>query len=528
MPEYLRSLPVVLFIATTVFLLTQRGLSPLMQPGAFARRRNAFLALTACAFLAPSFWLYAVAATVVVILASIRERNIPALFFSLLFAVPPAAERIPGLGLVNYLLALDHPRLLAIVLLLPAAVVLFRRSFQSRLTWPDRVLTGYLLLQATLVCSRSESFTNGLRELVYLTTDVFLPYYVVSRTLSNIEQLRDAFAAFCLAGLVLAAIAIFESLKNWLVYRSLLDHWAAEFGMGNYLLREGIVRALATTGQPIVLGFVLATALACFLAVRSELKTSAHRNFAGAFFVGGLLATFSRGPWLAALVVAFAFWAAANSSRMRLALGLAVITSVAVLFDTQFPLLSAFTGVDQSTVDYRRELLSNSLEIFFEHPWLGSDIYPQRLAAKGMLQGQGIVDVVNIYLGVALSSGAVGLILFLSLIATVLLGVWKSRRGARRAKGTRTSSLTSLTERTGGSEFSASLAARALIAGLAGMAVCIGSASSISFIPWVFWAWIGAAVAYIRIATGAASLAFNSSSNAVFQVPGESTSRPVT
>lgn len=70
------------------------------------RRRNAFLALTACAFLAPGFWFYAVPAVVIVLLTARRETNLPALFFALLFAVPPAAERIQGLGLVNFLFSL--------------------------------------------------------------------------------------------------------------------------------------------------------------------------------------------------------------------------------------------------------------------------------------------------------------------------------------------------------------------------------------------------------------------------------------
>jgi hypothetical protein len=532
MPEYLRSLTVVILIATAVFALLQRSFSPLMPPGAFQRRRNAYLALTVCAFLAPGFWFYAIAAAVVVLLARTREENIPALFFAILFAVPPAAQAIPGMGLVNFLLSLDHPRLLALLLLFPAALVLSRRSQQSSVVWPDRLFVGYILLQGTLAFARSNSLTNGLRELVYFAIDVCLPYYVMSRSFSNIGQIKDAFAAFCVAGILLAATGIFESLKHWLLFRSLLDRWATDFSMGNYLLREGLIRALATTGQPIVLGFVLTPALICFLALRPHLTPGVQRNLGGALLVGGLLATVSRGPWVAAVISALAFWAAANSSRMRVAVGLAALISVVALFDTQIPILPSLTSVDQFTVDYRTELFSKSIEVISEHPWFGSEFFRDRLAAKGMLQGEGIVDVVNTYLGIALASGAVGLGFFLTLLAAVLLGTWNSRRRAPRSgkeQGPAGGSLKHLSQprpHARQSLFSPSLAGRTLFSAFVGMVVCLASASSISVIPWLFWAWMGTAVAYMRIVRTETTHALRSATAAIPEFANDSRSRP--
>lgn len=490
MPEYLRSFVVVAFIATAVFFMLRPALAPLMPPGAYPRRRNAFLALTACAFLAPGFWFYALPASLVILWAARREDNIPALFLTLLFCVPPAAERIPGMGLVNFLLNIDHPRMLALLLLLPAAIVLYRRPSHDRMLWPDRICLAYLLLQSMLVLSRGGSFTNGLRGVVYLLIDVFLPYYVASRAFTTLAQLKDALAAFCVSAAVLAGIGIFESLKHWLLYRALLDRWAADFGMGNYLMREGLVRATASTGQPIVLGYVLMVALTCFLALRAELRARGRGLPCLLLLLGGLFATYSRGPWLGAAIAALAFWATARASRMRWSLTLGAVVLVALAMDTQLPSLPQVRDVDPSTVDYRADLLTKSLQVFWDQPWFGSNRYVQDLAERGMVQGQGIVDIVNTYVGIALSAGAVGLALFTGLFAAVLFGVWKSQGGYPAGiQGPND-------DARGG----ATLAARALFASVLGTLVTIATVSSVSVIPWVYWTWIGMGVAYMRIA----------------------------
>lgn len=507
MPEYVRSLVVVLVIATAVFSLLRPGFAALMPPGAYQRRRNAFLALTACAFLAPGFWFYALPAALVVLLAARRETNVPALFLALLLAVPPAAERIPGLGLVNFLLAIDHPRLLALLLLLPATVALRHHARRGRTLWPDRLLLAFILLQGVLILWRSGSFTNGLRGVVYLLIDVALPYYVASRGLATLAQLKDTLAAFCVSGAVLAAIGLFESIKHWLLYRALLDRWDPEFGMGNYLVREGLIRATATTGQPIVLGYVLMVALVCFLALRGQLRTGMQKRVGLLLLVAGLVATYSRGPWLGAAVAALGFWATSSASRMYWGLAMAAAAATAIAVDAQLPFLPMVANVDPATVDYRAELLAKSLEVLKEDPWFGSDRYVGQLAEMGMVQGQGIVDIVNTYVGVALSTGIVGLTLLTCLFTTVLLALWKLRRkylstGVQGFDNNAAGSLQAASAPSSFREsaFSYSIAARMLLASLLGILVTIGTVSSISVIPWVYWAWTGMGVACMRIA----------------------------
>jgi O-antigen ligase len=247
-------------------------------------------------------------------------------------------------------------------------------------------------------------------------------------------------------------------------------------------------------------------AIACFLALRTQLRSGPQTKLLFAVLLAGLVATLSRGPWLGTTVTAIGFWATANASRMRIGVALGGVAVLGMILNQQLPFLSVFRNVDASTVQYRSELLSASMQVFGEQPWLGSDHYVDRLAAKGMLQGEGIVDIVNTYVGVALSSGAVGLALFVALLATVLLGLLRAKgqyepeeaqvvaegAGAAWAGAARTSRRAP--------RLSPRMAARALFASVLGIGVTIGTVSSVSVIPWVYWAWLGTAVGFMRMA----------------------------
>jgi hypothetical protein len=135
------------------------------------------------------------------------------------------------------------------------------------------------------------------------------------------------------------------------------------------------------------------------------------------------------------------------------------------------------------------------MQVFMERPWLGSDQYVERLTELGMVQGQGIVDIVNTYLGIALSSGALGLTFFLSIFTIVLRGIWKSGRqyAHNEAQGLTSDAASGSTSKSQGEPPSAhaTLLRRVLLASI--------PASSISIIPWC-QAWTGTSVAHWRMA----------------------------
>ena len=126
MPEHFRALIVILFLASVVFLMARRPATDLIPLSDYKRRRNLWFLLTLLAFFSHSFWLYLGVGAVVLLLAGRREHNPMALFYMLLFLIPPASVQVPGFGVVNYLVDLNHIRLLSLCVLLPAALHLRR------------------------------------------------------------------------------------------------------------------------------------------------------------------------------------------------------------------------------------------------------------------------------------------------------------------------------------------------------------------------------------------------------------------
>lgn len=106
------------------------------------------------------------------------------LFFMLVFAIPPASVDIPGFGVINYLIELNHIRILTVCVLLPTALTLSKQGDTVRFgrLWPDKLLAASLVLM-TLLYLRETTVTDTLRQAVSLYIDVFLPYYVASRGL---------------------------------------------------------------------------------------------------------------------------------------------------------------------------------------------------------------------------------------------------------------------------------------------------------------------------------------------------------
>lgn len=482
---------VVLFLALTTFAVARPATSTLMLPATFAQRRNLWTTITLLAFLSHNFWIYALCSALVLLYARQKEPNPCALFWLLMFLAPPISAQIPGFGLINSLFEINHPRLLSIFVLLPATLALSNRSTSAKLgkIWPDRLLLSYLIFSAALL-TRDTNFTNLLRETLYLLTDIFLPYYAFSRGITQLKYIKDAMAAFVLGTAVLAGIGVFEVARHWLLYSALPDAWGLD-SSGSYLGREGLLRASASTGQAIVLGYLLAVGLGFFLYLSTALPRAMHRRLGFLALLAGLVAPLSRGPWVGAASAALAFLLTGpRSGRKLLMSGIAVTAAVGLLavlpFGQKILGLLPFIGTAETgNVTYRQRLFDNSLLLINENFWLGSSDYRERLAAMGMVQGQGIVDIVNTYVRVALEHGTLGLSMFVGFFLSVLWGLRRAMSDWKRHCSTQDDE----TLRMG----------RALLATLTGIMVIIATVSSISHIPWVYWSVAGAAVGYITM-----------------------------
>lgn len=499
MSEHLRALVVILAIAVPVFWLAQRALCPaVMTEADFVRRRNMWLGITLAAFLSHNYWLYLAIASAVVLWGAHQERNPMALFFFLLFAIPSFAGSLPGLGMIQHFFEVNHTRFLVLLVLLPAALRLAMSGTTLRLGRhsADWFMLAYLALLGgsyLLVAS----LTQVMRGNFYLFVDIFLIYYVASRSLRDLSAFKDTAASLGVALLVVAPIAAFEFGKHWLLYSSLNTALGLSWDGGAYLGREALLRAVGPAGHSIALGYAFAVGLGMWACLQRRVKPAAW--WVGALtLVIGLIAPVSRGPWVgAALIVAIVVGIGPNAGPRIAKLFVAgcVLGGVLLLSPYGEKLIDylPFVGtVDEGSVTYRSQLFTVSMLVISQNPWFGSYDFLANPVMEQMRQGQGIIDLVNSYIAVALSSGIAGLTLFTGCFVVALRSVFGAMRQA------------------GADAPDAELLGRALLGTLAGVMVMIATVSSILAIPTLYWSLVGMAAAYAAmVRRGTAAVATN-------------------
>lgn len=489
MPEILRSLIVVLFIAFTVFHFGKETFVAMgMSEADFKLRRNAWLIITLAAFLTHNFWIFCAIAAGTIIYASKKDCSKLSLFIAVLFAVPLFSAEISGLGIINYFFALNYFRLLSLLLLFPAFLTLRRlstsASFGSLL--PDKFILAFILIGLALQAP-VDSTTNVIRTAFYVFIDVFLPYYVASRALNNTKAIQDFSASFVMAVVLLSCMGAFEYLKGWLLYSSLDNAMGIEWGYGNYLARGGSVRALASTGQPIVLGYVCAIALGIYFAIQKNVQTRNARAFITITLVAGLFASVSRGPWLGAALIAIVFVALGPKPwialpKMALATAACALMLLATPYSDKIIDLLPFVGsVNIETIEFRNSLLENSIVVIARNPFFGSF---DALASSEMeaLRAGGIIDVVNSYIALALTGGLVTMSIFAGFFVSVVVQLFMIKRKAPLT------------------DVDANIR-RALIAAILGIMFIIYTVSSITYVPIVYWLVGGLGVGVIGAAS---------------------------
>lgn len=492
MPEHLRALVVILALAIVVFAFAKPAACAIaVSTSDFVWRRNTWFAITLIAFLAHSFWVFIIGAAAMLLVASLRETNRLALMFFVLLGAPDIGEQIAGVAGIRHFFTVGYIRLLALAVLLPVYLSLRRQSDAERFgrSVPDKLLLLYLILNFGLVFVAS-SFTGALRQGVfYAFTDVFLPYYVASRSLKNVQDLRDALMSFAVATLVLAAIAIFEFTQHWLLYSPLQDAFGMHWGYGLYLERgeeTGMLRAQGPTGQPIPLGFAFAVAFGLWLYLKTVVPNRIVWILGLLLICMGLIASVSRGPWIGAAITLLVFVLLDRAPGKKLLSMLVAGTVVAGLvlvspFAEKIVDYLPFVGsVDEGSVTYRQRLFEIATEVILQRPLFGAFDFMLSPAMQELKQGQGIIDIVNSYLGIGLASGLVGLSLFVGFFLFVLMSLFR----ALRSVGGRDRELYAL--------------GQALFAVIVGILVIIATVSSISVIPLIYWSLAGLAMAYAR------------------------------
>lgn len=402
----------------------------------FGRRRAVWFFLTAAAFVSPTFWMYTLLAVPAVLWAGSKDSNPAALFLLLFYAVPQGEFEIPKI------FPLNHARMLVLFLALPA--LLWRRDSGTNYAQQHR-RTGIGLSDVLLVSSsvlmmtrywEYESYTNVTRRLFVDMLDTILPFLLLSRTLRDTKAVREALACLALCCVVMVPLAAFEAAKGWLIYVGVSDLWGfrSEFA---YLLRAGVLRAQLTTGHSLRLGLLFAMGFGLSLYLMRQQQSRLSRIAVGVLMWVGLVAAYARGAWISGvLAMIFYYWqlrgGATRTVKALLVFGLlGAVVAMTSLGDRLINSLPFIGTVDSENVLYRQRLLEKALEVIPENFWFGDLHVTAKL--QSLRQGQGIIDIVNGYLLIALYFGMLPLMILVGFYLTAVFGAWRASRRVRKA-----------------------------------------------------------------------------------------------
>ncbi len=433
----LKALVVVLTLATIVFALAKPLCLRFTSEQDFDRRRWVWIVLTVASFASPSFWLYFLVAAPLTAWAGRKDSTPIALYVLLMFVVPPIEVRIPTIG-IGQLFTLSNIRMLAFTILIPAvwARLTARGADKAaRISAIDVIVLAYCALQLVLFVPY-ESFTHTARRAFLFGLDVYLVYFAFSRLIDDKEKMADVLGALCLVAAVFAPIAVFESIRGWLLYVGIGDQWG-NANLDAYLMRGDSLRAQAATGHSITLGYIFAMALGCALYLKALMIPRAKSTAAYFLLVSvGLAVTYARGPWLTAAVVAMAFAALARGRLTHAVKSAALLGAAVALFGLTpwgariVETLPYIGTQNQESVIYREQLAELSWTLVKQNPFFGSPFVLLQMEELRPGEG-GIIDIVNGYAQVALFYGLVGLALYVGAFGVALAKGYGKLRVAR-------------------------------------------------------------------------------------------------
>lgn len=425
MPENIRALFFILVIGFLSFHVMIKKRPDFILLSEIKLWKKHWLIITCSAFLSFNYWLFMII-TFVYSFFFIKKKPLDKIiaYLIMLPILPNLSKAIPGFGGINYIIQLSYPRLLSFSILLPLFLSQTKKNHFFSLK-SDKYLFAFLFLSACLEF-RNTTFTDALRESVYLLTDFFLPYYVMSRYIKTLLEFKKIAYAIITVAFIISSIAIIESLKSWHLFTSLKQSLEIDSMIGRYLRRENLLRTTVTFSSPIILGYFIMIAMGFCFAIQDNIKKNQWLFFS--ILLIAALSTLSRGPWVGMVLLVMVFYfTGKNKGRFILYSLLATIPGYFILLATPMgnkfinllPFIGNSTSNSSVTVSYRQQLFEKSMIVINRHPWLGSTNYMKTPEMESMRQGQGIIDIVNSYLRITLDTGLIGLTLFVLFFLTL-------------------------------------------------------------------------------------------------------------
>lgn len=389
---------------------------------------RAWLLLTATAFFGGHFLVYSLLVGIVcAVLSAPGAINRAQAYVVLLPLIPLFSYTLPGAFGINYILTLDHFRILTIFILVPAFFHPPARSVSPKLVRNtiDFFFLGYCLWLTLLSFAQRSSATDIVRGVLEAALFMAVPFYAMRRLLGSKEDIQNLLIAAVFTSTLVAFIGIVEEATTWFFYdyiSSTLNMDARRDFTFAQDIRFGLIRVKASIdgGVGHFFMFSIGAAICSY-----QLKLLQKKAFFPLLLVlaACLIFTGSRGPWFAtAVMVGVMLFFRLFQTPIRLFV-VAIVALIAM------PILQGLvlnTSDPFGTFSYREQLLESSIPVIQQKPLLGWDSM-QTLEASGLLehlrQGQGIIDIVNTFIGEALFGGIPRVVLFSGILFGCLWSV---------------------------------------------------------------------------------------------------------
>jgi O-antigen ligase len=274
-------------------------------------------------------------------------------------------------------------------------------------------------------------------------------------------------------------ISIAGSLVGWRLYGEILQAMNLVYGPAALIpySRGFVTRASGGAMlQPLAVALYSAIVIvtAYFMMQKKQLKPLFGIPLM-LVYLTVLIFTNSRGGWLVAMIgIAMLYYMKLNKVLKLLmsAVGTGLVVSVIL-----FLAVGDLSAIDpEGTFQYRVDLISNSMSAVSNNLLFGSANFMSDPALQASMQGEGIIDIVNMYLEIALRKGLAALIPFI-MVFIILIRDMAAKKGVM---GTDHKDL--------------------LVAILVMIMVFVATCSSTSFIQWYVIIFLAVARAYTGFA----------------------------
>lgn len=355
-------------------------------------------------------------------------------FFLLPFLPIALQQKIPFPGL-EQLVTINYQRALNIYILLPIFLGILSRPKKAPLkSMVDKCVILYFAY-IFIIAFRRTTFTNSFRFVFEIFIDHFILYFVVSRLAGSVENFEKFFKSIINSALILAFIGIFETVKNWRMFDALFMITRGGAWEQGYSSRQGVLRAGGFL-NPIVFGVYLYIAIAFLIFLIYSGKTTrripAILVICILFF--GIFCSLSRSPLTGAAIFFLCFVLLEKQKLLKLASIALIVCSLLIISPLGKGVISSLPFIgkeDQGSITYRKILWENALIVIKRSPLLGNIAYAnepeiEALKRSGGRLASGGVDIVNSYLGIALTYGIIGISIFVSILSLTIINLWKA------------------------------------------------------------------------------------------------------